>query len=101
MVSPGNGDHGRKTVANGMGKCFNACMTSSAFIAGVIPFASGLVGGQKIESGSVSESPITKTDPISREKPQGAIRISVLSKGLCNLPLIRLGEEFCSVKFFN
>ena len=70
-----------------MGECSNACMTSLAFVAGIIPFASRLVGGKKIESGSVSESPITKTNAISREKPRGAIRISVLSKGPRNLPL--------------
>ena len=100
-MSPTNGDHGRKAVTNGMGKSFNACMTSLAFIRGIIPFATRLVGRKKIESSSVNESPITKTDAISREKPRGAIRIFVLSKGPCSLPLVRLGEKFCSVKFFN
>ena len=100
-MSPANGDHGRKTVTNGMRESFNVCMTSSAFIRGIIPFASRLVGRKKIESGSVNESPITETDAIYREKPRGAIRISVLSKGPRNLPLVRLGEKFCGVKFFN
>ena len=68
-MSLANGDHRRKTVTNDMRESFNACMTSSAFIRGIIPFASRLVGRKKIESGTVNESPITKMDAISREKP--------------------------------
>ena len=64
-MPPADRDHGREAMTNGMGKGFDASMTSMALFVCVIPFASGLIGGKKVKSGTVDKSPVTEVYSIT------------------------------------